>query len=97
MVEDGALSHKIKLYFNFFQDNLNPEGHLNRFIESNVTAILVNGGILHRGGASLGSVCAGSLRSRLVFLFFYLIFSSSLLWLNMLNTTKYAEKMPKKY
>ena len=55
MVEDCDFSHKINL-----------EGHLNRFIGSKVTAILVNGGILHKGGASSGRVCACSLRSRLV-------------------------------
>ena len=64
MVEDSAFSHKINCV-SILQDNL--EGHLNRFIGSKVTAILVNGGILHRGGASSRRVCVCSLRSRLVF------------------------------
>ena len=42
-----VLSVKKKLCFNF---NLNLEGHLNRFIGSKVTTILVNGGILPSGG-----------------------------------------------
>ena len=66
MVEDGALNHKIN-YIVIFEDNVNPEGHLNCFIGSKVTAIWVNGGILHRGEASSGRICACSLRSRLVF------------------------------
>ena len=49
-----------------FLENLNLEGHLNRFIGSNVTAILVNGGILPIGGVASGGVCVCSLRSRLV-------------------------------
>jgi hypothetical protein len=65
MVEDGAFSHKID-YVPIFLENLNLEGHLNRSIGSKVTAILVNGGILPRGGAASGRVCACSLRSRLV-------------------------------
>ena len=43
MIRDGAFSHKID-YDNFFLIILNFEGHLNRFIRSKVTAILVNGG-----------------------------------------------------
>ena len=45
MVEDGAFSHKID-YVPIFKENLYLEGHLNHFIGSQVTAILVNGGIL---------------------------------------------------
>ena len=33
---------------------MNPEGHLNCYICSKVTAILVNGGILHSRGVALG-------------------------------------------
>ena len=42
---------------------MNLEGHLNRFIWSKVTAILVNRGMLSSGGAALGRICACSLRS----------------------------------
>ena len=42
------------------------EEHLNRFIGSKVRAILVNEGVLRRGGVASGRVCASSLRSRLV-------------------------------
>ena len=56
MVEDGAFSHKIDC-LPIFQENLNLKGHLNRFIGSKVTAILMNGGILPRGGVALGRVC----------------------------------------
>ena len=52
--------------FQFVQNIRNLEGHLNRFVGSKVTAILVNGGILPSGGVALGRVCACSLRSRLV-------------------------------
>ena len=65
MVEDGALSHKID-YFTIFYKILNLEGHLNRITGSKVTVILLNGWILPIGGVALGSVCACSLRSRLV-------------------------------
>ena len=65
MVEDGAFSLKIDYVLIFFEV-LNLEGHLNRFIGSKVTAILVNGKILPRDGVALGRVCACSLRSRLV-------------------------------
>ena len=50
MVEDSAFSHKI-YYVPIFKENLNPnrnlnlKGHLNRFIGSKSTAILVNRGI----------------------------------------------------
>ena len=36
----------------------NLEGHLNLFIGSKVTAILVNGGILPTSGVASGRVCA---------------------------------------
>ena len=51
-----------------FKEILNLEEHLNQFISSKVTAILVNRGILPRGGVVSGRVCDCSLCSRLVFL-----------------------------
>ena len=66
MVEDGAFSNKID-YVPIFKENLILEGHLNDFIGSKVTEILVNGGILLRGGVAPGRVCVCSLRSRLVY------------------------------
>ena len=45
---------------------LNPEEHQNPISGSKGTAILLKGWILSIGGASLGRVCACSLRSRLV-------------------------------
>ena len=45
MVEDGAFSRKI------------DKVHLSQFFGSKVTVILVNGGILPRGGVALGRVC----------------------------------------
>ena len=51
-VEDGAFSNKIDC-FEFFLENFNLKGHLNHFVRSKVTAILVNQGILPSGG--LGS------------------------------------------
>ena len=56
MVKDGAFSHKID-YISICLEILNLEGHLNRFIGSKVTAILVNRGILHSGGAASGRAC----------------------------------------
>ena len=53
-----------------FREILNLEGHLNRFIGSKVTAILVNRGILPSGGVASGRVCACSLHSRLFFFMF---------------------------
>ena len=47
---------------------LNPEGHQNPISDSRVTAILLKRWILPIGGASLGRVCACSLRSRLVYI-----------------------------
>ena len=41
-----------------FRKILNLEGHLNCFIGSKVTAILVNRGILPSGGIASGRVCA---------------------------------------
>ena len=65
MVGDGEFSHKIN-YFPFFKkQNPNLGGHLNRFIGSKVRAILMNGGILPRGGVATGRVCPCSLRSSL--------------------------------
>ena len=62
--EDGAFSNKNVI---IFQENINPEGHLNRSIGSKAMAILVNRGVLPSGGVALGRVCACSLRSSLVF------------------------------
>ena len=56
MVEDRAFSHKID-YVPISKENLNRAGHLNHFIGSKVTAILVNGGILPMGGVASGKVC----------------------------------------
>ena len=63
MVEDGAFSHKID-YVYIFQENLNLQCHLNSFIGSKVTAILLNGGILpgvelHREGSAPAACTAG--------------------------------------
>ena len=66
VLKDGAFRHTID-YVSIFEETLNLEGHLNRFIGSKVTAILVNRGILPNGGVAEGRVCACSLRSRLVF------------------------------
>ena len=57
--------------FHIFLDNLNLDGHLNCFIGSKVTAILVNGGILPMGGVAVGRVCTCSLHSSLVFVIFF--------------------------
>ena len=62
IVKDCASSHKIEI----FSENLNLEGHPNRFIGSKATAILLNGGILPIGGVASGRVCACRVRSRLV-------------------------------
>ena len=56
MVEDGAFCHKTD-YVPYLNPNLNLKGHLNCFIGSKVTAILVNGKILPRGGVASGRVC----------------------------------------
>ena len=56
MVEDGAFSHKID-DVPIFEEHLNLKGHLNCCTGSKVTAILVNGGILPRGGVASGRVC----------------------------------------
>ena len=64
MVENGAFSHKIG-YVQNVQENINLEGNLNHCIRSKVTAILVNEGILPRGGVALERVypeaCAAGL------------------------------------
>ena len=62
MAKDGAFSHKID-YLSVFKNNI--EGHLNRFIGSKVTAILLNGGSylvveVHREG-SVSAACAAGL------------------------------------
>ena len=58
-----------QIILTFFKEILNLEGNQNCCIGSKVTAILLNGWIFHTGGASLGRVCACSLRSRLVFIY----------------------------
>ena len=63
MVEDGAFSHKID-YVPIFSEMLSLEGHPNRFIGSQVTVILVNGGFylvveLHREGSAPAACSAG--------------------------------------
>ena len=47
MVEDGAFSHILQ-----FLEIINPEGHPNRITGSKLTAILLNGWILHIDGAA---------------------------------------------
>ena len=62
-VKDCTSSHKIN-YVKFFSKIINFEGHLNRFIGSKGTAILVSGGILPTGGVACGGVaCAAGLFS----------------------------------
>ena len=63
MVKYGSFSHKID-YVPIFEENLNLKGHLNRFIGSKVTAILVNGGFylgveLHWEGSAPAACAAG--------------------------------------
>ena len=67
MVADGSFSHKID-YVQISEEILNFEGHLNLVIGSNVTAILVNGGILPSAGGSTGRVyvCIMRIRNSLV-------------------------------
>ena len=55
MVKYGAFSNKVDCV-PIFEEILNLEGYLNRFIGSKLTAILVNGGILPSGGVALGRV-----------------------------------------
>ena len=62
-VIDSTSSYKI-YYVIVIKNYLNPEGHQNAMSGSKVTAILLK----PIGGASLGRVCACSLRSRLVFI-----------------------------
>ena len=64
----GAFSHKIN-YVTIFKEILNPEGHINCNTGSKVMAVLLNGWALPINGASLGQVCAYSLRRRLVFFY----------------------------
>ena len=55
MVKYGAFSNKVDCV-PIFEEILNLEGYLNRFIGSKLAAILVNGGILPSGGVALGRV-----------------------------------------
>ena len=61
--------------------NLNLEGHLNCYIGSKVTAILVKGGILPKGVVALGRVCLCSLSSKFVFLILLSVGVTSLVFL----------------
>ena len=54
MLEDGAFIKKIEYIPIFLKENLNLQGHLNRFISSTVMAILVKGRILPSGGVASG-------------------------------------------
>ena len=65
-VRDSTSSYKID-YVIVIKNSRNPKGHQNPISGSKVTAILLKQWILPIGGASLGRVCACSLRSRLVF------------------------------
>ena len=58
-VNNGAFSHETN-YINIFSEILNLEGHLNRCIDSKVTAIWLNGWILPTGGVALGRVCTAA-------------------------------------
>ena len=63
MVDNVAFSHRID-FVPIFLENLNLEEHLNCFIGSKVTAILVNGAIylgveLHREGSALQHCAVG--------------------------------------
>ena len=55
-VKNGASSHKTN-YIEILSEILNLEGHLNRYIGSKVTAILLNGLILPTAGVASGRVC----------------------------------------
>ena len=50
------MTHKTN-YIDIFSEILNPEGHLNCYIGSKVTAILLNEWILPAGGVASGRVC----------------------------------------
>ena len=52
MVADGAFSYKID-YVNIIKEILNLKGHPNSITGSKVSAMMLNGWILHFGGASL--------------------------------------------
>ena len=53
---NGVSSHKTN-YIEHFPEVLCLEGHLNCYIGSKVTAILLNGWILPTSGAASGRVC----------------------------------------
>ena len=65
-VRDTTSSYKID-YVIMIKTFLNPEGHQIPFSGSKVKAILLKGWIWPIGGVASGSVCACSLRSRLVY------------------------------
>ena len=54
MIEDGASSHKIDI---FFKDILSPKGHQNCINGSKDTALLLKGWILPVGRVVSGRVC----------------------------------------
>ena len=58
MIRDGASTHKID-YIEKFKENINLKGHQNRNIGSNVTAILLKGGILHQEGSAPAACAVG--------------------------------------
>ena len=64
MVKNGASSHKTN-YIEIFSEILNLEGHLNRCVGSAVTAILLNGWILHTGGVTSDRVCPAACAANL--------------------------------
>ena len=72
MVRDSTSSYKIDNVI-VIKNSLNPKGHQNPISGSKVTAILLKRWLLPIGGASLGRVCACSLRSRLVSLYVCLL------------------------
>ena len=75
-VRDSTSSYKID-YVKVIKNFLNLEGHKNPISGSKFIAIILKGCIWPNGGASSGSVCACSLRSRLVLLIYMLIIFDS--------------------
>ena len=56
-MKNGASSHETNYTTTFFFEILNLEGHINRCVCSQVTAILLNGWIVPTGEVALGRVC----------------------------------------
>ena len=65
----GASSHKTHFIY-IFLEILHHKGHQNRCIGSKVSAILLNVWIFHTSGVVSGTVCACSLRSKLLSSYF---------------------------